>query len=724
MTRWADQVNPARPLPEYPRPQLVRSEWLNLNGIWEYQSGAAGDALPTGRKLSSEILVPYPVESALSGVMEHHDRLWYRRSFTVPAAWKGRQLMLNFGAVDYEAEVFVNGQRVGIHTGGYDPFSYDVSPYLKGNGPQELIVRVFDPTDAGGQPRGKQAIKPGGIMYTSTTGIWQTVWLEPVARTSIRNLRIVPDVDTQQVRLQVNAQNTTPQTRVIVKIKDLGRVIRTVEARPNSDIAIPISNPKLWSPERPFLYELDVNLVQKRTVTDRVGSYFGMRKISLGTDRGVKKMFLNNNFVFQMGPLDQGFWPDGIYTAPTDEALKFDIEMTKKLGFNMTRKHIKVEPARWYYWADKMGLLVWQDMPSPNSYTRDAPPIDKAAFEKELNNVITSLWNAPSIIMWVVFNENQARHDTARLVNMTKTLDPSRLVNRDSGAGFEGGEEGAVGDIDDVHSYTPPASPGPSPTQALVCGEYGGIGYVVKGHTWKGEGWGYSTVPSQEDLEDTYGEFTTMLKQFRDARGLSAAVYTQITDVEREVNGLLTYDRVLKCDPKQIALANRLQYPVLAYREILPTSEKQSQTWKYTFTAPPAEWNQKAFDDATWQRGPGGFGGGFAANFPHPPRIATPWTTSDIWLRRTFTLGNLSAEQVSRLLLRAFHDDEVEVFINGVLAYSTGGFTRNYEHQPIKEEAKRSLVLNGENVMAIHCHQRALGQYIDVGIMERIPAPR
>ena len=605
MTRWAKQVNPKMPLPEYPRPQMARSEWLNLNGIWQYQSGTANDVIPSGKTLSGSILVPYPVESALSGVMEHHDRLWYRRTFTVPTKWSGRHLMLNFGAVDYEAEIFVNGTSVGVHTGGYVPFSYDITPYLKGSGPQELIVRVFDPTDAGGQPRGKQTLNPGGIMYTPTSGIWQTVWLEPMAHAAIRDLHIVPDVDSGRVKVTVNATASTSATRVVVKLKEAGRVIQTLAGQPDTELSIPIPNARLWSPDSPFLYDVDVVLLEGKTQSDRVSSYFGMRKISIGPVGGFQKILLNNQFVFQIGPLDQGFWPDGIYTPPTEEAIKADIKAMKTFGFNMVRKHIKVEPARWYYWTDKMGLLVWQDMPSPNSYTDHPHPIDKPAFEKQLNDIITTHWNAPSIIMWVVFNEGQGRHDTQRLVEMAKQLDPSRLADRDSGAGYEKTEE--VGDVNDIHSYPPPAYPPSSPIRALLCGEYGGIGYLVKGHTWRENGGGYTNVTSAADLEERYGEYSDLLKTFRDQHGLSAAVYTQITDVETELNGLLTYDRVLKCDPAAIAKANRFEYPVPTYQEIVPTSEKNPQTWKYTVTAPPAEWMQKTFDDSGWQSGQGGF---------------------------------------------------------------------------------------------------------------------
>jgi hypothetical protein len=712
MTKWAKQVDPNKPWPEYPRPQMVRRDWLNLNGIWEYQSGAEGEAVPVGQKLSSAILVPYPVESALSGVMEHHDRLWYRRSFTVPSPWKNKRVLLNFGAVDFESEVYINGKSVGVHKGGYLPFSYDVTPYLTGNGPQELIVRVFDPTDAAGEPRGKQTTKPGGIMYTPTTGIWQTVWLEPVSQTAIQNLKIVPDLDTQTVKITVNADGVTPDTKVVIKIGDAGTVVQAVEARPNTELSIPISYPKRWSPDRPFLYDLEVTLTQDKTVTDRVQSYFGMRKIALGLDNGVKKMLLNNQFVFEIGPLDQGFWPDGIYTPPSDAALKADIETMKLYGFNMVRKHIKVEPARWYYWTDKLGLLVWQDMPSPDSYTDHPPPVDKPEFESELQQMVEARWNSPSIIMWDIFNEGQGQFDTPRLVSLVKALDPSRLVNEASGGDYTGS-----GDVSDRHSYPPPACPAPSKTQALACGEYGGIGFVVKGHTWRPTGGGYTNVTSPADLEELYGEFADQLKSFRDDNGMSAAVYTQITDVETELNGLMTYDRTFKCDPKAIAQANHFQYPVPTYQEVVPTSEKIGQTWKYTTTAPATGWFQPSFDDAAWQQGPGGFG----TNPPGHGPVGTPWsnTPGDIWLRRTFNPGLLTAAQIQNLVVRDYHDEDIDVYLNGVKAYSAPGYISSYEYKPLSKEAKQSLKPNAENELAVHCHQTTGGQYIDVGLFVR-----
>ena len=721
MTKWGKQVDPKKPWPDYPRPQMVRADWLNLNGIWQYQPGTEGDAVPVGQKLSSEICVPYPVESALSGVMEHHDRLWYRRSFTVPAAWKGRRVMLNFGAVDFESQVYINGKSIGSHRGGYLPFSYDVTPFLTKTGPQELIVRVFDATDDAGEPRGKQSIHPGGIMYTPTTGIWQTVWLEPVAAASIKDLKIVPNIDTQRVSVTVNAAPTastknaravTKNARAVVTVLASGKVVSTVSGAPGTALSLPVPKPNLWSPTHPYLYSLSVKMMQNGAVTDTVQSYFGMRKISLGLDHGVKKMLLNNKFVFEIGPLDQGFWPDGLYTQPNEAALKFDISTMKRFGFNMVRKHIKVEPARWYYWTDKMGLLVWQDMPSANSYTDHPQPIDKPEYEKELRGMVTALQNVPSIIMWDTFNEGQGQHDTPRLVSIVKKMDPSRLVNEASGGGYFG-----AGDVMDVHSYPPPACPAPNAKMALACGEYGGIGYLIPGHTWTPKGGGYTNVKSPRDLEELYGEFSGLLKSFRDEKGMSAAVYTQITDVENELNGLLTYDRRFKCSPVAIALASHLKYPLAVYKPVISTSEKISQRWKYTLTKPAADWYTVSFNDTGWKQGAGGFG----TDPPGRGLVGTRWSTDDIWLRRSFLVPKLTPQQISRLALRDYHDEDIDVYINGIKAYSATGYISSYESRPLSPAARKSIRPGQINTLAVHCHQTEGGQYIDVGLSERIP---
>ena len=709
MSKFSSDVKPQSVLQEYPRPQMVREKWLNLNGVWQFQPAASKDeALPKG-DLSRSILVPFPVESALSGVMEHHETIWYRRHFTIPSAWKGKDILLHFGAVDYEAEVFVNGKSAGIHSGGYDPFSFEITRLLKATGVQDIAVRVFDPTDKGGFPRGKQTLNPQGIMYTSVTGIWQTVWLEPVAKTGIDEIKIVPDIDKSVVKLTVNTRGISAGSSVVVKVKDGLLLLKTTTGKPNQEITVPVADAKLWSPDSPFLYDLTVSLVKGNTTVDAVSSYFGMRKISVEDQDGFKKLFLNNKFLFEIGPLDQGFWPDGGYTAPTDEALRYDLQMIKKFGFNMVRKHIKVEPYRWYYWADKLGLMVWQDMPSPNSYTENTPPVDTLAFKSQLTRLVKTHWNSPCIVMWVIFNEGQGQHSTPELVKMVKELDPSRLVNQASGGGHFG-----VGDVLDIHSYPPPAAPAKSASQVLACGEYGGIGYIIPGHIWK-SGPTYIMMNNEKDYIDLYNQFTNDLAIFKTSKGLSAAVYTEITDVEVELNGLLTYDRaVIKGPVEKIKASNNNAINRKIYlAEILPSSQKEARTWKFTLNKPDtSKWFMTNFSDSGWTSAKAGFG---TEGTPGAVNRTT-WNTHNIWLRQEFTLGDLSNINNDNLMLYIHHDDECEVYINGVEAAKINGATSGYAVTAITEAGKRALISNGKNVIAIHCHQGGGGQYIDAGI--------
>ena len=561
-TRWTKDVSAKSAHPEYPRPQMVRKEWLNLNGLWDLAiTGKAADKPDT---YQTQILVPFPVESALSGVMKsvgENERIWYRRAFEVPPAWAGRRVLLHFGAVDFEATVWVNGKEIGQHSGGYDGFTLDITEALKPSGPNELLVTASDPTDAGTQPRGKQVRKPQGIWYTPTSGIWQTVWLEPVSAAYIRGLKIVPDVDGSAVLVRPITTATLGQFIVEVTIRDGLRKVYTATITPGGQITLPVKNAKLWSPEHPNLYQLVVSLKLGDSTIDRVESYFGMRKISLGKDdKGFTRLMLNNQPYFQLGPLDQGFWPDGLYTAPTDEALRYDIEMTKKLGFNLARKHVKVEPDRWYYWCDKLGLLVWQDMPSGDKFiSGNKPDITRTPesareFETELQALIEGRGNHPSIVMWVPYNEGWGQWDTPRIVDFIKKLDPSRLVDNASGW-----TDRRVGDVNDVHKYPGPAAPQPEPSRAGVLGEFGGLGLPVPGHTWQAaKNWGYRSFTNAEALTTAYLGLIEKLFPLIEEKGLSAAVYTQTTDVEVEVNGLMTYDRELvKMDSKKIAAANR-----------------------------------------------------------------------------------------------------------------------------------------------------------------------
>ncbi|MDR3366797.1 MAG: T9SS type A sorting domain-containing protein [Prevotellaceae bacterium] len=722
MSPWGEALQATDPiLPEYPRPQMVREKWLNLNGIWQLQPAkSASEALPVG-DLAREILVPFPVESALSGIKESHKHVWYRRSFTAPSDWAGLRTLLHFGAVDYACQVFVNGVSVGTHQGGYDPFYFDVTEALTGSGAQDVALRVSDVTDDKGYPRGKQTFYPGGIMYTSTTGIWQTVWLEAVPQAYIGStFRMTPNIDNATLKFYPNGLNAgaplaTPKLRF--KIYDSGKEIATAEKPLDPAITLSIPQPlKLWSVDNPFLYDMKIYLLDGATAVDSVLTYFGMRKISQKLVNGYPRMCLNNEVLFQMGPLDQGFWPDGLYTAPTDEALRFDIEKMKEYGFNMVRKHIKVEPYRWYYWCDKLGLLVWQDMPSMNSYintaVRPVPPREDAAYLHELEMMIKTHWNSPSIISWVTFNEYQGSHDEDNVANKVKEWDDSRLVNVNSGCDERYDRNKT--DIRDYHSYPAPVCP-PKNTQnsqILVCGEYGGIGYYENGHIWQ-EGNPYATVNSYAKLLETYAFYGDMLIDFKTSKGLSAAVYTEITDVEMELNGLMTYDRkVFKGDIAGFAAVNqRIIHENRFYDDYLATSESRAQTWKYTTSTPAAGWMNTAFDDSAWGTGSGGFG----ANNPPNTAIRTAWSTNNIWLRRTFTLPS-DALDAGTLMLKAYHDEDCQIYINGVPALNVTGYVTAYISFAIADSVKNKLVLGGENTIAVHCRQTEGGQYIDVGI--------
>jgi len=597
MTRWTNEVSPDNVHPEYPRPQMVRQDWLNLNGLWEYAIRHKDEPQP--KNFDGKILVPFPIESALSGVMKRvgeENRLWYRRTFEISPAWAGKRILLHFGAVDWQATVWVNGKELGTHRGGYDPFTFDITDALKDSGMQEIVISVWDPTDTGFQPRGKQVRQPKGIWYTAVTGIWQTVWLESVPIASIERLEITPDVDSGLLTLIVQARGVNMETHlddkfgVRVIALDGQKQITESTGHLGSPIKLKIPNPKLWSPDSPFLYDLRITLTQEGNNIDQVGSYFGMRKISLGKDKdGVTRLFLNNELLFQFGPLDQGWWPDGLYTAPTDEALRYDIEVLKQLGCNMMRKHVKVEPARFYFWCDKLGLMVWQDMPNGDRHIRGNEPDLKRSeesakqFELELTRVIEAFRNNPCIVMWVPFNEGWGQYDTPRIVDLIKKLDPTRLVNNASGWADRG-----VGDVHDIHKYPGPAAPATEEARAAVLGEFGGLGLPIKGHTWQDEkNWGYRTYNTREELTDAYIALIDNLRPLIGG-GLCAAVYTQTTDVEIEVNGLMTYDRaMIKMDADRAATANRRLYlPPPIVKTIVPTSQKHGQTWRYTTDKP------------------------------------------------------------------------------------------------------------------------------------------
>ncbi|WP_405609376.1 PA14 domain-containing protein [Streptomyces sp. NBC_00076] len=550
-TRWADEVGPGNARPEYPRPQLTRDAWRNLNGRWQFAAAQAGERPPVGRNLAERVLVPYPVESQLSGIERHEDRMWYRRTFTVPADWhigSGKRLRLNFGAVDWRSEVYVNGTKVVEHQGGYDKFGADITDALKPGRTQELVVGVYDPTDAANgenPPLGKQRLDPSGIWYTPSSGIWQTVWMEPVAPDHVDSLKLTPDVDGG--RLTVEAQGVRPGVPITATAYDGGRKVATARGRTGGPLTLTIDDPHLWSPDDPFLYGLKVTVG-----ADRVGSYFGMRSIAVEQVNGVPRTVLNGKPVFMMATLDQGFWPDGLHTAPTDEALAYDLKVHKKLGFNSVRKHIKVEPDRWFYWADRLGLMVWQDMPAMTAGVNPSAAA-RAEYEREMKELIDEHISSPSVVMWVTFNEGWGQYDVGRVAEQAKAWDPTRLVNNQSGLNL--GADGNAGDIMDEHGYPSPAlPPRPDGRRALVSGEYGGLGLAVPGHAW-------SVQQSYVDVDPaTYtDDYLAKLDEVRAlaCRGGNGAVYTQISDVEGELNGLLTYDRkVLKPDVARLRAAH------------------------------------------------------------------------------------------------------------------------------------------------------------------------
>ncbi len=598
-TRWAKDVSPEHALPEYPRPQMVREQWQNLNGLWDYAVRPKGEEQPT--KFDGKILVPYPIESALSGVMKRVDepnKLWYRRTFTVNKDWHER-VLLHFGAVNWEATVWVNGQKLGEHRGGYDDFSFDITKAIKPDGEQELIVAAWNPIDRGTQPRGKQVTRPGGIFYTPTTGIWQTVWLEPVPETTIASVDVTPDIDAKVARINVSvsglkeAVGAGAEARYSIDLTALDgdAAVAHVSGKLGAPIDLPIKEAKLWSPNSPHLYGLRVQLTDAGKTVDSVQSYFGMRKTSIAKDdKGITRIFLNNKPQFMVGPLDQGFWPDGIYTAPTDEALRSDIEMTKKLGFNMARKHVKVEPERWYYWCDKLGLLVFQDMPSGDRFIGSNDPDIKRTpesakqFELELDQLLLGRGNHPSIVMWVVFNEGWGQFDTERLTKRVKDRDPSRLVDCASGWA-----DRKVGDVHDIHVYPGPGATPPEEHRAAVLGEFGGLGLPIDGHTWQTKkNWGYRSFTDRDALTAAYlGLIRKLHSQIGDP-GTSAAVYTQTTDVETECNGLMTYDReIVKPDAEQLAKAHRSLFePPPVEKKLVPTSQAGPHDWHYTLDKP------------------------------------------------------------------------------------------------------------------------------------------
>jgi hypothetical protein len=701
-TRWGREVTPQNAWREYPRPTLVRSNWSNLNGLWNFAI-TASDVQPSSR-WDGTILVPFPPESALSGVgrtLKPNERLWYLRPFEVPTAWSGQRLLLHFGAVDWRARVFVNGREAGSHSGGYDPFSIDITELVGPNLTNLLSVVVEDGTDSAGQPRGKQVLAPNGIWYTPTSGIWQTVWLEPVPQVHLERLRVHASAG-GHLAVDLDVRGVAAKAELEVLGLD-GKVLAKAESA-NGRLELDVVGHRTWSPADPALHGLRVRLVDTNGATlDEVASYCGFRDIAVLPDaRGVRRIALNGAPLFQFGPLDQGFWPDGLYTPPSVDAMRFDIDAVLRMGGNMLRKHVKVEPELFYWLCDSMGVLVWQDMPSGNC--------DQAGwrsnFEAELRELVADRGHHPSIVMWVPFNEGWGQHDTERITRLTANLDPTRLVNNASGW-----TDKNVGDVIDIHAYPGPGMAPVESVRASVLGEFGGLGLPLEGHTLLAkDNWGYKSYATKPELEAAYLELIARLPELI-GEGLSAAVYTQTTDVEIEVNGWLTYDRaVWKIDPQRAAKATRVVYePPPVTRALVPHAGHGTPgEWRYTIADPRTGWEKPEFDDSGWTSGRASFG----TNTTPGAKVGTRWESPSIWLRRSFELESVP----TNVRLSLHHDEDVQVWINGVLALDRNGYTTSYVTAPITREALAAL-RPGKNVLAVSCHQTGGGQNIDVGLV-------
>ncbi|MBS1725338.1 MAG: glycoside hydrolase family 2 [Armatimonadetes bacterium] len=702
-TPWADKVDPNHVLPDYPRPAMVRKQWMNLNGLWDF---AAKVAPESQAKIKDKILVPFAVESSLSGIgyqVQPSDILIYSREFTIPKDWGNDQVLINFDAVDWSCKVYVNDRFVGSHAGGYDRFTFDIRPFLTESDPQKLRVEVTDPGNTGGQPNGKQVLKPGGIWYTGTSGIWQTVWLEPVSDRYIRSYHVETKKDGSfKISVNVPGEFKDPVAKLRIPGADIEAELRPKGGLPNPLVFEgKIRHAKLWSPDTPYLYDFTLSLEDGSDKLDEVKGYFGVREIEVAKDKsGINRLMLNGEPTFMFGPLDQGFNPDGLHTYPTEDCFLFDLKAIKDYGCNMLRKHIKVEPDRYYYACDKMGIMVWQDMPSMS----EQPFLNKPEFESELTRMIETHWNYPSIVMWVPFNEGWGQYDTERITSFVERKDPTRLVNNASGWVDHG-----VGSVSDAHVYPGPGMPDLEEKRASVLGEFGGLGLPVAGHTWLDKGnWGYVKFNSPKEVTDAYVDLITNLRALVPL-GLCAAVYTQTTDVEVETNGWMTYDRkVFKIDQKRAREATLKLYDSKNGAKLLvPPAGFDGAFSKYTNAKPDGDWAAAKFDDSTWSTGKGRY----TNENPAVPHTAWLPETPDIWIRREVNL-----DSTSDLKLLLLHDDDVEVYINGVLALSRKGAINNFVLADLSPEAKKALK-KGKNLIAVHCNSPQGRQHVDIGLV-------
>ena len=685
MTPWGEELTADNVWQEYPRPSMKRQEWMNLNGVWGYfkRTSIKYDYENNTSAFTKSILVPFPVESALSGIMDksysanRKATYMYRRTFTLPEGFEGRDILLHFGAVDWRCYVYVNGELAGKHDGGSVPFFFNITPLLKPGEEQELQVAVWDPTD-GGQPNGKQSVSPNGIWYTPNSGIWQTVWLEPVSPVHIINYEPIPDIDNSTVSIKVNTSGTCQLTLIV---KDGDETVAEQTGSSDETFTLPIPQAKLWSPDEPNLYNLDIVIKEQDKETDHVEGYFGMRKFSRGMVEGHPAVLLNNKPLYMYGPLDQGWWPDGLLTPPSYEAMVYDLQVMKNFGMNMVRKHIKLENDLWFDWCDKHGLVVWQDMPSGcGSGQIGNMNYAMQNFYHENEALVEAVRHHPCIGAWVVWNEGWGQYPESGMAHTRRAVNSVMAANHDPGRfvhAVTGWVDVEMGDFLDVHSYPAPgAATNPVNERVASCGEFGGINLFIEGHMWAGSDVDYTTVEDAVTYANLYDHYTNRLQQLQQEKGLWMSKPSMWHSV-----------------------------PMVSNRKCRAPSARIQ--WRYTTSKPADDWYTTDFNATSWKTGAAGFGGGGR----------TAWSTSDIWIRRNFKISNLEASQLQDLCLWLFHDEDAEIYINGKLAAKVSGYNTKYEPWPILPEGRSALKTDGtDNVIAIHCKQTTGGQFIDCGL--------